>query len=69
MDFDTGIWSGGRPASFDNQARIAAAGLAASWFGQGHTLKAGLEYRHQVWDVNDQMEFLGKFDAGGGDDV
>jgi len=69
MDFDTGIWSGGRPASFDNQARIAAAGLAASWFGQRHTVKAGVEYRHQAWDVNDQMEFLGKFDAGGGADV
>ncbi len=67
IDYDTGIWSGGRPSSLDNQARIAAAGLATTWLGERHTVKAGLEYRHQAWDINDQWEFIGKSDAGGGD--
>lgn len=69
IDFDTGVWSGGRGGTFDNQTRVAAAGLAASWLGQRHTLKAGIEYRHQARDINDQFEFLGKFDAGGGNEI
>ncbi len=68
-DHVTGVWSGGSAGTTDNQTRVAAAGLGASWLGQQHTLKAGLEYRHQAWDIEDELFILNRFEDESSNDL
>lgn len=53
MDTETGVWSGENPRRMDAKSRVVTGDVAATWFLDSHTLKAGVGYRENHLDLHD----------------